>query len=541
MSEGSRYGWIENHLDGASVDRAAKAAAIDQTDAVAIGRSTSRAVRYVRAREHSHGSRLGGPSAVPASSGLLRSRSISEPSAPALDPLGPLGPPRGFSHRIPIFPDPPQVSDGLADLLGLERQPRPSPPARPLRPISESRNPAVDPVAEIDQVEGPTDARAVRREENLDGAQPDGGAVVVDPETGDERTVDRVSVERLNALADRHRALFALQREFLDAFDRVESGAARQEEAARDLLNRIDALLPSDTERGAPAPGNLRLRQTLQRLATDIFDAGDRADAEAIFFDTFVASPEAQEAAELIFGLVPGLGEALSARDAYEGFLAALAAAEDSRARDALSSAAAAGVSALGAIPVLGKPIQLTRGGVKASVAVSQVVTGGTGRAARQVSEQATKRNPNRSMASRPDTTIGELDKRVEEIAKQRGYKITRRDTATNANKEFPSEYDPLPYKLGSKTTTVRLTRRSVDEFVRVHGKKNQARGWIMRKEDIFDPRGRRLSPEELFQKFSLPAVPTEVSKVELPAGTLMRIGSTNRSERCSEWECRAI
>lgn len=67
-----------------------------------------------------------------------------------------------------------------------------------------------------------------------------------------------------------------------------------------------------------------------------------------------------------------------------------------------------------------------------------------------------------------------------------------------------------------------------MDEFVRVHGPKNQVSRWILRKEDLFDVRGRRLSPEELFQKFSLTEVPTEISKVEIPRGTVMRIGAVN-------------
>ncbi|MCG8542648.1 MAG: hypothetical protein MJE12_00425, partial [Alphaproteobacteria bacterium] len=97
-------------------------------------------------------------------------------------------------------------------------------------------------------------------DEGLSGIQEDGSAVVVDPETGEERTVDRASAERVRSLANRHGALIRLRREFLDAFDRVESGEFTQAEATRRLLDRIDAALPSDNEQGAPVPGNLRLR-----------------------------------------------------------------------------------------------------------------------------------------------------------------------------------------------------------------------------------------------------------------------------------------
>ena len=63
------------------------------------------------------------------------------------------------------------------------------------------------------------------------------------------------------------------------------------------------------------------------------------------------------------------------ARDAYEGFLAALQAAEDIRVRDALLAAGGAGIAAIGAIPILGKAVQLTRDGARAGVAVLQAFT----------------------------------------------------------------------------------------------------------------------------------------------------------------------
>ena len=154
----------------------------------------------------------------------------------------------------------------------------------------------------------------------------------------------------------------------------MESGELTQAEGHRLLHDLIDAVVPPDNPRGAPVPSNLRLRQKLQQLATDIFDEADRDDAEALFFDTFVGSPEAQEVADLIFGFFPGLGEAMSARDAYEGFLAALQAAEDIRVREALLAAGGAGIAAIGAIPILGKAVRLTRDGARAGVAATQML-----------------------------------------------------------------------------------------------------------------------------------------------------------------------
>ncbi len=51
-----------------------------------------------------------------------------------------LGRPLGFSRRIPVMP-PPRFSDGLSDLLGLERQPSPSRSAAPSLPASAAGSP----------------------------------------------------------------------------------------------------------------------------------------------------------------------------------------------------------------------------------------------------------------------------------------------------------------------------------------------------------------------------------------------------------------
>ncbi|MCG8543939.1 MAG: hypothetical protein MJE12_06990 [Alphaproteobacteria bacterium] len=50
-----------------------------------------------------------------------------------------------LARRIPVVPPAPPVSDGLADLLGFDRQPRPLPPAGPLRPERQTRAPDGDP------------------------------------------------------------------------------------------------------------------------------------------------------------------------------------------------------------------------------------------------------------------------------------------------------------------------------------------------------------------------------------------------------------
>jgi hypothetical protein len=209
----------------------------------------------------------------------------------------------------------------------------------------------------------------------LGGIQEDGSVVVVDPETGEERPVDRESVERAQSLADRHKSVAGLQREFLDLFDQVEAGEITQQDATGRALSRIREAFPATNALGSPIDEGASTRRTLERLATDFFDAEDRAAAGELFFDSLAADPEAvAEVAELVLGFVPGIGEAISAKDAYEGFLAAVAALEDGRTGDALIAGGLAGVSAAGAIPILGKVVKLGEGATKVAIAAGQVV-----------------------------------------------------------------------------------------------------------------------------------------------------------------------
>ena len=91
--------------------------------------------------------------AVPSRLGAARS---------LLDP--PAGP-TGFARRIPILPDPPPMSEGLADLFGMERQPRPLPPAGPLGPIP--RSAAGDAIVDNDQTDTPFVGSAAREDESM--------------------------------------------------------------------------------------------------------------------------------------------------------------------------------------------------------------------------------------------------------------------------------------------------------------------------------------------------------------------------------------
>ncbi len=88
--------------------------------------------------------------------------------------------------------------------------------------------------------------------------------------------------------------------------------------------------------------------------------------------------------------------------------------------------------------------------------------------------------------------------------------------SADDVNAEF-SGYMP-PYQRGTRVTE--YTTVHSDQFVRVHGERNAARSWMMRREAV-----QGLSPEEIARKYSLPEIPTHISDVNVPAGTRVRTG----------------
>lgn len=104
-------------------------------------------------------------------------------------------------------------------------------------------------------------------------------------------------------------------------------------------------------------------------------------------------------------------------------------------------------------------------------------------------------------------------------------WKTIGTQSADNVNKTFPKEYEP-PYKPGTQTKVIELTQNTKPgEFVRVYDNVNsgQAGGWIMKGEDIAG-----LTPQEIQNKFALPAIPTHVTDVGLKAGTQLRTGIAN-------------
>lgn len=95
---------------------------------------------------------------------------------------------------------------------------------------------------------------------------------------------------------------------------------------------------------------------------------------------------------------------------------------------------------------------------------------------------------------------------------------VTYRSAADVNSKEFAADYSP-PYQAGTRVTE--YTTKEADKFVRVSLGEQAAGQWMMRKEAI-----QGLTPEQIAQKYSLPAVPKYISDVNVPAGTQIRTGS---------------
>lgn len=99
-------------------------------------------------------------------------------------------------------------------------------------------------------------------------------------------------------------------------------------------------------------------------------------------------------------------------------------------------------------------------------------------------------------------------------------HRLTNIHTAEHVNKtHFPDWVKTPPFQ--SKTHVVEFLTSKETQWVRVHGPKNQAGAWIMRRSAI-----EGLSPLEIQKKFALPHTPTFVSEVHLPKGTTVFRGN---------------
>jgi hypothetical protein len=154
---------------------------------------------------------------------------------------------------------------------------------------------------------------------------------------------------QLSAREERQRNVSERRRGEIELF-----GGAAQPRAERAKPGR-SALAVNDT---APAEGHAV--------------AGDAVSSFAALADDLSAAPDdapdelVEELGKAVAGLLPGVGEALSAKEAYDATRAALAALDDDRLGDAALQGGAAAIAIFGAIPGIGGAIRLTKSAAKA-------------------------------------------------------------------------------------------------------------------------------------------------------------------------------
>jgi len=88
--------------------------------------------------------------------------------------------------------------------------------------------------------------------------------------------------------------------------------------------------------------------------------------------------------------------------------------------------------------------------------------------------------------------------------------------TSAEANKGF----EKPPYKEGTNVAEYELTEN--EKFVRLYDGENSAQTgrWMMPESEI-----KGLTPEQVRDKFALPEIPTQITDVNVPAGTVIRVG----------------
>ncbi len=91
--------------------------------------------------------------------------------------------------------------------------------------------------------------------------------------------------------------------------------------------------------------------------------------------------------------------------------------------------------------------------------------------------------------------------------------------SAEKANVPFMVEGKKLPYAANTRARIIQLENERI--FVRVHGEGNQARPWMMRREEV-----QGLTPQQIQDKFALPELPTYISEVHAPSGSYLQVGA---------------
>jgi hypothetical protein len=143
-----------------------------------------------------------------------------------------------------------------------------------------------------------------------------------------------------------------------------------------------------------------------------------------------------QALGELGLSLVPGVGEALSAKDAYQAIVAARAALKNDDLATAIEQGALAGMAGFGAIPGAGALARLGKGGVKVAQAALKVFRGPSRRAVETVARTGRSVSDTwfagwtRNILKNPEAAklgaarVGQMQPKVQEFMKGKGVEL---------------------------------------------------------------------------------------------------------------------
>lgn len=95
---------------------------------------------------------------------------------------------------------------------------------------------------------------------------------------------------------------------------------------------------------------------------------------------------------------------------------------------------------------------------------------------------------------------------------------VARSITSEEANAPFIARGWNSPYEVGSQVTIVETTEDVTLARVSIDGKEQGQ--FLVRADEIAG-----MTPEQILQHLALPAVPTQIAEVVVPAGTRMQVG----------------
>lgn len=236
---------------------------------------------------------------------MLRQDYAPKPPVPVYSPM------RGVGYRIPIIPEPELDLPPLSERFHSS-SPLLPPPTDMLGALADAWYRGFPPGMHAPRAEG----EATLRLRALPAPAPTEGRV---PAAG-------VGVEALDLV------------EADDADTRSDAAPARRDSLVHDSQTGARHALSGDAVSG------------FATLAADLSAGPEGAPDELV-----------EELGKAVAGLLPVVGEALSAKEAYDATRAALAALGDDRLRDAASQGGAAAIAIFGAIPGAGGAIRLTK------------------------------------------------------------------------------------------------------------------------------------------------------------------------------------